>query len=106
MGFEKGVIRKLATMFPELSHSLMSIHDNIKDLMTSFQNKHYYNPAMQEVYKEHLMVHHGGEEMEAFLKNMPYMSDNIKKCYREALLAYCHLDTLAMIKILEKLKSL
>jgi hypothetical protein len=32
-------------------------------------------------------------------------SPKIQKQYRKALLAYCHLDTLAMVKILNKLKE-
>ena len=34
MGFEKGVIRKLAAMFSEFASHLIAIHDNIQDLMT------------------------------------------------------------------------
>ena len=33
MGFEKGVIKKLAKQYPDLSNHLMNIHDNIQDLM-------------------------------------------------------------------------
>ncbi len=37
MGFEKGVIRKLASEYEVLSPHLLDIHDNIKDLMIPFQ---------------------------------------------------------------------
>ena len=33
------------------------------------------------------------------------MDEPTKKAYRNALLAYCKLDTLAMVKTLEKLKE-
>lgn len=121
MGFEKGVIRKLARQFPHLSDHLMAIHDNIKDLMTPFQNKDYYHPSMkgsysikyvlpslvsqmQQAYKELNLIHHGGEAMQAFA-NMTKMNEEEKKEYRAALLEYCKLDTLAMVKVLEKLRE-
>ncbi len=50
MGFEKGVIRKLASEYEELSSHLLDIHDNIKDLMTPFQQKHYVTPSMNGSY--------------------------------------------------------
>lgn len=121
MGFEKGVIRKLAESFPTLHVELMSIHDNIKDLMTPFQNKDYYHPKMkgsysikqvlpalvpemEKAYKELSLVHHGGEAMQTFA-NLPKMDKEIREAYRNALLDYCKLDTLAMVKVLEKLKE-
>ena len=33
--------------YSDLYVKLMSIHDNAKDLMIPFQNKHYYEPSMQ-----------------------------------------------------------
>lgn len=121
MSFEKGVIRKLSSQFPELSSKLMHIHDNIKDLMSPFQNKEYYHPHMQgsysikkvlpalvpemeSAYKELNLVHHGGEAMQTFA-NLLYMDQETKEAYRNALLEYCKLDTLAMVKVLEKLKE-
>lgn len=121
MGFEKGVIRKLAESFPILHVKLMSIHNNIKDLMTPFQNKDYYHPnmkgsysikqvlpalvpEMEKAYKELSLVHHGGEAMQTFA-NLPKMDKEIREAYRNALLDYCKLDTLAMVKVLEKLKK-
>lgn len=50
MGFEKGRIRGLAEIFPDLSEHLMNIHDNIVDLMIPFQKKWYYCKAMQGSY--------------------------------------------------------
>lgn len=121
MGFEKGVIRKLAKEFPEFSHHLMCIHDNIKDLMTPFQKKDYYTPSMKGsysiknvlpalvpemelAYKNLSLVHNGGEAMQTFA-NLSKMDEKSKQEYRKALLEYCKLDTLAMVKVLEKLKE-
>ena len=121
MGFEKGVIRKLANEFSEFTYDLMAIHDNIKDLMIPFQNKDYYHPKMkgsysikyilpalvpefESAYHDLHLVHNGGEAMEAFA-NMTKMSQEEQKAYRDSLIEYCKLDTLAMVNILEKLKE-
>jgi hypothetical protein len=123
MGFEKGVIKKLAQMYDELSPHLMKIHDNIQDLMIPFQKKDYYTPAMkgsysikhvlpalvpqmQERYKELNHIHNGTEAMQIYPK-LATMQDKQKVSeLREALLRYCELDTLAMVKILERLRKL
>lgn len=121
MGFEKGVIRKLAEQFEEFAPKLLAIHDNIKDLMTPFQKKDYYTPnmkgsysikkvlpalvpEMEMAYKELSLVHNGGEAMQTFAK-LSKMDDATKEQYREALLQYCKLDTLAMVKVLKKLRE-
>ena len=121
MGFEKGVIRRLAESYPDLHVKLMAIHDNIKDLMSPFQNKHYYEPSMQgsysikkvlpalvpemeKAYKNLELVHHGGEAMQTYAK-LANMDETKREEYKKALLEYCKLDTLAMVKVLEKLKE-
>lgn len=122
MGFEKGVIRKLANQFSDFTYDLMCIHDNIKDLMTPFQSKDYYVPKMrgsysiknvlpalvpemEKAYKDLDLVHNGGEAMNVFA-SLGTLSDEEKTAYRNALLEYCKLDTLAMVKILKKLREL
>jgi len=122
MGFEKGVIRKLASKYETLSLHLLDIHDNIKDLMTPFQQKHYVTPSMngsysikyvlpalvpqmQQAYKELDGVQNGGEAMNAFA-NLSKLDETEKEKMRDALLEYCKLDTLAMVKILKKLREI
>jgi hypothetical protein len=47
----------------------------------------------------------GGEAMETFA-NLSKIDDvKLKQRYRDSLLEYCKLDTLAMVKILNKLKE-
>ena len=121
MSFEKGVIRRLAANYPQISNELMAIHDNIKDLMAPFVSKSYYHPKMQgsysikyvlpalvpefeSAYKDLNLIHHGGEAMQAY-EAMAYMPDKERNAYKKALLAYCKLDTLAMVKVLEKLRE-
>ncbi|MCV3396697.1 DUF2779 domain-containing protein [Campylobacter sp. RKI_CA19_01116] len=120
--FEKGVIRNLALAFPEFSEHLLNIEKNIKDLMIPFQNKDYYHykmqgsysikkvlpaliPDMEQAYKNLNLIHNGSEAMQSF-EAMQNMDENERKAYRQALLEYCKLDTLAMVKILKHLEEL
>lgn len=122
MGFEKGVIRKLADMFDEFAQKLMAIHDNIQDLMTPFQKKDYYVPSMRgsysikyvlpalvpymaQAYKELDGVQNGGEAMQTYAKLADMEDKEEVARLREALLRYCELDTMAMVRVLEKLKE-
>ena len=119
MSFEKGVIRRLAEAYPQISNELMAIHDNIKDLMAPFASKSYYHPKtkgsyfikyvlpalvpeLELAYKDLNLIHHGGEAMQAYAA-MTFMKETEREAYKQALLEYCKLDTLAMVKILEKL---
>ena len=120
MSFEKGVIRKLANLYGEFTYDLMSIHDNMQDLMVPFQKKWYVTPSMQgsysikyvlpalvpemeKAYKDLNLIHNGGEAMNAYA-NMSNLSYEEKMAYRRALLEYCKLDTLAMVEIHAVLK--
>ena len=121
MSFEKGVIQKLADSFPDFSTHLLSINKNIKDLMIPFQKKYYVSPSMNgsysikyvlpalvpefaKAYKELDGVQNGSQAMNTFA-NMSKMEEGEKEKMRTALIEYCKLDTLAMVKILNKLKG-
>lgn len=120
--FEKGVIKRLAKDFENLSERLNSIASNIVDLMIPFANKDYYHPQMkgsysikkvlpalvpemEMAYKNLDLIHDGGEAMEAY-PMLSMMPQEEREKYKKALLEYCKLDTLAMVKVLEKLKSM
>ena len=123
MGFEKGVIKRLSKLYPDLSEHLMNIHNNIKDLMIPFQKGYYYKKEMHGSYsikyvlpalfpddpslnyKNLDLIHNGTEAMSSFqdLINKPIEEQNY---IRERLLRYCELDTYAMVKIYEKLKEI
>ncbi len=121
-GFEKTRIKELARDFPKYEQQLLNINDNIIDLATPFREKYYDNytlkgkysiklimpllvPEMQNAYKELELVQNGGDAMNTFpkLKNMTREQRDRHRC---ALLKYCELDTLSMVKILEKLKEM
>lgn len=120
MGFEKGRIKGLAELYPDLSQHLMNIHDNICDLMVPFQKKQYYSRAMQGSYSIKYVlpalfpddpsldyhnlegVHNGAEASDTF-KRMAKMSPDELSKFRSHLLTYCGLDTYAMVKVWQKL---
>ena len=119
--FEKGVIQNLAALFPQFSSHLMSMHSNIKDLEIPFAKKFYYHPKMhgsssikkvlpaivpsfKDAYTNLNLIHNGGEAMGEYAK-LKGKTRGEQDAIRKALLAYCKLDTLAMVKVLEKLRE-
>lgn len=119
-GFERGRIKGMARVYPDLADHLMNIHDNIVDLMVPFQSKDYYCKAMQGSYSIKYVlpalfpddpaldyhnlegVQNGGEAMDTFARMAQMEPDEIEE-WREHLLRYCELDTFAMVKVWEKL---
>ena len=107
----------------EIAAHLMNIRDNIKDLMVPFQSRAYYSRELSGSYsiKDVLpvlcpdapaldyskldLVHNGTEAMDIYRKSGSGITDEDKRIVI-ALLEYCKLDTLAMVKILGKLRGL
>lgn len=122
MGFEKSVVRNLASLYPDLEEHLLNLQENMRDLMIPFRNYSYYCkemegshsiksvlPALYPKQKEYdyealAGVHNGQEAMNTFRALTKYSKKERKKI-RKQLLDYCSLDTLGMVKILEKLKE-
>ena len=119
--FECTRLKEMAAIFPDLSAHLLDIRDNIKDLLVPFQTGHFYLPAMGNSFSIKSVlpalfpdepslnyhnldtrVQNGGDAMTIFprIKDMP--ADEAAAT-REALLRYCELDTLAMVKVWERL---
>lgn len=121
-GFECGRLKELAIQFPDLAGHLLNIQDNIRDLLTPFQSGYYYNRAMGGSFSIKSVlpalfpddpsldyhnlegIHNGGEAMTIFpkIKDMPPEEQAIA---RKNLLAYCKLDTYAMVKVWEALED-
>lgn len=116
--FEKTRLKELAFENPQYEQKIEAIQNRIVDLMPIFR-KHYRLPEMQgsycikyvlpallpELSYDDLEIGNGGDASSAFynLKNLRG-HDEIRRI-RKALLLYCRLDTLAMVKLLDKLKS-
>lgn len=120
MSFEKGRIKGLAELYPDLKEKLLRINTQIQDLMVPFRQKLYYTRAMQGSYSIKYVlpalfpddpslnyhnleeIHNGAEASSAFIQMQSMNPDQIEQ-YRDYLLKYCGLDTFAMVKIWEKL---
>ena len=96
------------------------MQERLVDLMSPFRKKQYYLPEMEGSYSikqvlpalipelnyDNLLIGDGGEASSAFY-NLNKIQDSVTiQEIRTALLEYCQLDTFAMVKILEKLKSI
>lgn len=120
--FECGRLNELALQFPDLASHLLNIRSNIQDLLTPFQSGYYYNRAMGGSFSIKSVlpalfpddptldyhnledVHNGGEAMTIFPKIKDMLPDEAAAA-RKNLLAYCKLDTYAMVKVWEALEK-
>jgi hypothetical protein len=116
-GFEIARLRDLAAWFPEYAAKIGKIIVNIRDLAVPFRSYHIYHWQQQGSYSlknvlpamipdfnyDYLDVQNGGMAMTAYAAmNQSDDPEEIAKI-RQSLLEYCKLDTLAMVKILERL---
>ncbi|MBR2660410.1 MAG: DUF2779 domain-containing protein [Clostridia bacterium] len=119
--FECTRLRELAVAFPDLSEHLLAIEGHVVDLLEPFQKGWYYKreiggsfsiksvlPAIcpddpELDYHELEGVHNGSEAMSVF-PAIRYMPPEEQERARRNLLAYCKLDTLAMVKVWEELR--
>lgn len=120
MTFEKGVIAALADCFPAYSEKLLRINENMKDLMAPFRSRHYYTKEMNGSYSiklvlpalvpelsyEGMAVANGDDAVLAYKQLGQTVNPAEAEQIRRDLLEYCKLDTLAMVKLLERLKAL
>ncbi|WP_019670809.1 DUF2779 domain-containing protein [Eudoraea adriatica] len=119
-GFEEGKLKDLQKVFPRLDQEIDAIRKRLKDLMIPFKNKWYYTPEMKGSYSikhvlpalvpelsyQDLEIQEGGAASTIFGQMVMgnFEGDNQKT--REALKAYCKMDTWAMVEILKILKDL
>jgi hypothetical protein len=116
--FENTILNHLKDEFTQLSDDIEKIQNRMIDLMTPFR-KNYRLPAMKGSYSikyvlpalvpelnyDSLTIGNGSDASAAFynLKHNTDISERMST--RKTLLDYCGLDTLAMVKILEKIMS-
>lgn len=113
-GFEGARISELAERFPDLSDDLLSIKSRLVDLHP-ITKANYYHPNQQGSwsikavlpavapdlsYQNLEGVQNGGMAMEAYLEAIhPETSPERKNEIEKQLLAYCNLDTFAMVRL-------
>ena len=118
--FEKGVLRNLAELFPDLAAEINLRVTNVRDLMVPFRRRDVYRWQMRGSYsiKEvlpalvpelsyaGLQIADGIAAMQAY-HQMCELDDPVALAeLRRAMLDYCRLDTLAMVRILEALRAI
>jgi len=118
--FEGPRLKEIADAFPEKRSEIECLINNIRDLMIPFRDKSLYHwqfdgsysikvvlPAIvPELSYDNLDISDGGEASSAWLRMVQSNDDEEKSGIRKQLLQYCGLDTLAMVKILEKMKDM
>jgi hypothetical protein len=123
-GFEKGVIKSLAKFDTANADELSALTKRFVDLIEPFKSGGYYHPdfrgsfSIKSVlpamfpgdaeldYKKLGSVQNGGDAMTIF-PALRFESDPEKvQKIRTDLLKYCHLDTLAMVRIWQKLQKM
>ena len=113
-GFETARINELAARFPKLSIALLAINTRVVDLLPIARER-YYHPSQQGSwsikkvlpavvpelrYDQLVGVQDGGMAMEAFLEAIhPGTKVSRKQQIEQQLLAYCRLDTYAMVRL-------
>ena len=117
ISFERGKLNDLAVQFPNYAEPIRSIIERMDDLMIPFQKRYVYLPEMRGSYSikvvlpalvpelsyKDLNIQEGGTASSTYANLHLVESQAQIEQIRKDLLAYCELDTYAMVKILEKL---
>lgn len=120
--FEIVRIKELAALFPDLKDALLALNKRFVDLIIPFRNGSYYHPEFNgsfsikkvlpalfpnddELNYKKLEISNGGMAMDTFANLYKLKDVSKREEIRNDLLAYCHLDTLAMVRIFEKLNT-
>jgi hypothetical protein len=120
MGFEKRVLRELGEFHPKLRKRLNAVMEGMIDLMEPFKRRDIYHWRMNGSYSlksvlpvlvpemtyEGLEISDGAMASEAYFK-MGDTSDPAELALlRKDLLGYCKQDTLGLVRLLEKMRSM
>jgi hypothetical protein len=120
MQYEAGILNYLKEWFPEYAEQINIVISNLRDLMIPFKNKDIYFGEMKGSYSlkavlpalvpglkyDGMEISDGQMASSAWMKT--WKMDNPEEIdqTRKALIEYCRLDTLAMVRILEKMRKL
>jgi len=118
--FERSRIKEMMRDFPVYAPPLQNVIDRMKDLMYPFQKKHYTTEALGRKYSiklvlptlcpdvsyKELEINNGMDASSKFLELYNCLDETLIADTRHHLLKYCHLDTLAMVRILKVLKDI
>ncbi len=120
MGFEKRVLRELGAYVPELRKRLNAVIDGMIDLMEPFKRRDIYDWRMNGSYSlksvlpalvpemtyEGLEISDGAMASEAYFTMEAIQNPDELSRLRAALLEYCRQDTLGLVRLLEKMRTM
>lgn len=120
MNFEKQRLQEMARDFPEFRETLHSIIHRLEDLMIPFRSRDWHTPSMgwgysiktvlpllaPELSYKDLEISDGGDASSRFASLYDTTDRQLIDQTCEALLQYCHLDTWAMLRIVEELEGI
>ena len=113
-GFETARIRELSERFPRMAKALLALNERVVDLLP-VAREHYYHPSQQGSWSIKAVlpalcpdlnygslegVKDGGMAMDAFMEALALETSTVRRAeIQSQLLAYCALDTYAMVRI-------
>ena len=118
-GYEQTMIKSLAEEFPQYEERLLAFCDRLFDLLAVVR-AHYYHPDFHGSYSikavlpalvpdmtyRNLEIQDGSTASAAFAQMIaPDTEEPERERIRNALLDYCQLDTLAMVRLLDALQG-
>ena len=117
--FETARLRELAEAFPHHARAIDGIIDRCKDLIVPFKKGWYYDPAMgtsnsikavlpalvPELSYSGMAIADGEAASRQFVAMLTGTYEGDRAALRTDLLAYCKLDTMAMVRILGVLEE-
>ena len=118
--FETRMLKDLAEQLPQYAGTIESIVSNMRDLMAPFRRRDVYHWQMKGSHSqkavlpalvpglsyEGMEVADGEMAMNAYWAMCAAEDPSEVRRIRESLLEYCKLDTLGMVRLLEKLRNL
>jgi hypothetical protein len=116
--FENTRLREIARDFPEYAANIDSLFPRVADMMVPFRRKHLYTPDMNDSYSlkavlpalvtdlsyADLEIQEGGTASIIYESLYHDNDPGSVQQKRENLLAYCKMDTLSLVRILELLE--
>ncbi len=116
--FEKGVLDSLGDQYPEYRAAMDQRIERLVDLRDPFSKRFFFTPAMggstslkavlpalvPDLSYDALGIQNGTEAMAVFLGLADQADAEAYEAQRSDLWAYCKLDTLAMVRILDVLR--
>jgi hypothetical protein len=118
--YEIGRLKDLAVSYPRYRKKLQRIVENVRDLEIPFKKKDVYHWKMKgsssqkyvlpalvpQLSYEEMEISNGGMAVQAYFRTCESQDQSEIEAIRKALLDYCKLDTIGMVRILERLRGM